>query len=47
MGFLGQPPNEMLFAELGGLGSVFDNDDQIDRLLEIVQSFGHQSTPLA
>jgi type I restriction enzyme R subunit len=33
---------EMPFAKLGDPDTVFDNDDQIDRLLEIVQSFGQQ-----
>lgn len=33
---------EMPFAAIGEPDSLFDNDDQIDRLLEIVQSFGHQ-----
>lgn len=37
---------EMPFAKLGDPDSVFDNDDQIDRLLEIVQSFGRQPQPL-
>jgi type I restriction enzyme R subunit len=36
---------EMPFASLGDPDTVFDNDDQIDRLLEIVQSFGHQPQP--
>lgn len=36
---------EMPFAKLGDPDTVFDNDDQIDRLLEIVQSFGHQPLP--
>ncbi len=31
---------EMPFAKLGDPDSVFDSDDQIDRLLEIVASFG-------
>lgn len=31
---------EMPFANLGDPDTVFDNEDQIDRLLEIVQSFG-------
>ena len=31
---------EMPFASLGDPDTVFDNDDQVDRLLEIVQSFG-------
>ncbi len=33
---------EMPFAAIGEPDSLFDNDDQIDRLLEIVQSFGQQ-----
>ncbi|MCG7870983.1 MAG: DEAD/DEAH box helicase family protein [Candidatus Thiodiazotropha lotti] len=33
---------EMPFAKLGDPDTVFDNDEQIDRLLDIVQSFGHQ-----
>ncbi len=33
---------EMPFAAIGEPDSLFDNDDQIDRLLEIVQSFGRQ-----
>jgi type I restriction enzyme R subunit len=37
---------EMPFASLGDPDTVFDNDDQIDRLLEIVQSFGHQPQPM-
>lgn len=36
---------EMPFASLGDPDTVFDSDDQIDRLLEIVQSFGHQPQP--
>ncbi len=36
---------EMPFASIGDPDSVFDSDDQIDRLLEIVQSFGHQPRP--
>ena len=33
---------EMPFAALGDLDTLFDNDEQIDQLLDIVQSFGHQ-----
>ncbi len=33
---------EMPFAALGEPDSLFNDDDQIDRLLEIVQSFGHR-----
>jgi len=33
---------EMPFTSLGDPDTVFDNDEQIDRLLDIVQSFGHQ-----
>ena len=39
---------EMPFAQLVDPDTVFDNDSQIDHLLEIVQRFGHQphrSTP--
>ncbi len=35
---------EMPFASIGDPDNVFD-DDQIDQLLEIVQSFGHQPKP--
>lgn len=37
---------EMPFAKLGDPDSLFDNDDQIDRLLGIVQSFGRQPQAL-
>ncbi len=33
---------EMPFAALGDLDTLFDSDEQIDRLLDIVQSFGPQ-----
>ena len=33
---------EMPFAALGDLDTLFDTDEQIDRLLDIVQSFGYQ-----
>lgn len=33
---------EMPFAAIGEPDNLFDDADQIDRLLEIVQSFGHQ-----
>lgn len=33
---------EMPFAKLGDPDTLFDNADQIDRLLEIVQRFGPQ-----
>lgn len=33
---------EMPFAALGDVDTLFDNDEQIDQLLDIVQSFGHQ-----
>lgn len=33
---------EMPFAALGDLDTLFDDEEQIDQLLDIVQSFGHQ-----
>ena len=38
---------EMPFAKLGDPDTVFDSEEQIDRLLEIVQTFGQQPHPVA
>jgi len=36
---------EMPLAALGDIDTLFDNDQQIDHLLNIVKSFGHQPEP--
>jgi len=35
----------MPLAALGDIDTLFDNDQQIDHLLNIVKSFGHQPEP--
>jgi type I restriction enzyme R subunit len=38
---------EMPFTAIGDLDELFDNEKQIESLLQIIQSFGHRPVPPA